>query len=340
MEDKGGQCNDLNMVDAAAALMVLQHNESATTNSSKDGDSKQAGDSERRLRDNGKGNPRSGESPLDASTDSKRYVGEPTEFDVLLGRGKGFQRYEKHSFDKTGVVISSTDVSAFAPLHRHKGNIRLHRILQTYTPRYIAGNRKEKTKVSDDIVKLIQSFTGRFLKREEDSSNVWVVVPDGVARQKVAHAIRDGMRTSVDPGSKSSAAKMESKEVKVVQDVPARSAQPNFCSVTAEQVRLAEMELAHQRAIQNSFLLSNRSHMMLADTRAPLLAGHVLHEMPQARPLQLEILSQRLAMEAQSKFVNHHAIHSTKRVVGKVVNLEDIPPDLLRSSQVFVTFLS
>ena len=95
-------------------------------------------------------------------------ISQPSQFDVLFGRGKPYQG--------------------------HAGNIRLHKIVDLYKPRYSQARRHEKTEIAEEIVQFIKTPTnnnkpGRFLKRVENEE-AWVEVSDSVARDKVSHALR------------------------------------------------------------------------------------------------------------------------------------------------------
>lgn len=97
---------------------------------------------------------------------------QPSQFDVLFGRGKPYQG--------------------------HAGNIRLHKIVDLYKPRYTQARRHEKTEIAEEIVQFIKTPTtnnkhGRFLKRVENEE-AWVEVSDSVARDKVSHALRGKAR--------------------------------------------------------------------------------------------------------------------------------------------------
>jgi hypothetical protein len=82
----------------------------------------------------------------------------PTNSDVLLGKGK--------------------------PIQEHSGNMRLHLFVEDRFPRYEATTKKGKTELAKEVVQLIKSSPGRFLRIEK---GVWVQVPDEVAREKVSH---------------------------------------------------------------------------------------------------------------------------------------------------------
>lgn len=102
-----------------------------------------------------------------SSVDAK--VVRPTQYDVLFGRGKPYQG--------------------------HAGNIRLHKIVDFYKPRYVQARRHVKTEIAEEIVQFIKSGTkaGRFLKRI-DGEEGWEEVSDTVARDKVSHALRGKSR--------------------------------------------------------------------------------------------------------------------------------------------------
>mmetsp|Transcript_42937 Transcript_42937/g.103908 ORF Transcript_42937/g.103908 Transcript_42937/m.103908 type:complete len:289 (-) Transcript_42937:542-1408(-) len=100
---------------------------------------------------------------------------QPTEYDVLFGRGKPFQD--------------------------HPGNLRLHSIVNVYKPNYTQARRHEKTAIAEDVVKIIKNdgkHVGRFLKQVDGK---WEAVTDIDARAKVSHALRGKSR--VEPKSKS-----------------------------------------------------------------------------------------------------------------------------------------
>lgn len=111
-----------------------------------------------------------------ATTSEDKAVGkevpritQPTRFDVLLGRGKPYQG--------------------------HAGNIRLHKVVDLYKPRYSQARRHEKTEIAEEIVQFVKTPggaskpAGRFLKRVENEE-LWVEVSDSIARDKVSHALR------------------------------------------------------------------------------------------------------------------------------------------------------
>eukprot|EP00934_Nitzschia_sp_Nitz4_P008777 Nitzschia sp. Nitz4//scaffold17_size182527//76857//77714//NITZ4_001850-RA/size182527-processed-gene-0.51-mRNA-1//-1//CDS//3329539328//8767//frame0 len=106
-------------------------------------------------------------------------ISQPSKFDILFGRGKPFQG--------------------------HAGNIRLHKVVDLYKPRYSQARRHEKTEIAEEIVQFVKTGgakAGRFLKRLENEE-VWVEVSDSVARDKVSHALRGKPRKESNKGLQS-----------------------------------------------------------------------------------------------------------------------------------------
>ena len=101
-----------------------------------------------------------------ASSDEQTLisVSQPTDTDILLGRGRG-------NF-------------------RHPSNRRLLRIFQEQNQRYRGAKKSEKSDIAKEIVRDIQRQGGRFLKRGDNGIS-WYVVKDREAFRKVCHGIRD-----------------------------------------------------------------------------------------------------------------------------------------------------
>jgi hypothetical protein len=112
---------------------------------------------------------------------SAGQIGFPSQFDVLLGRGR--------------------------PYHEFTGNLRLSSVIDRYREAYAAGDRLKKTAISVKVVQIIKSMDGRFLKREEHGRG-WVEIPEDVARVKISHSFRTKKRLNV-PNSGAAAAAME-----------------------------------------------------------------------------------------------------------------------------------
>jgi hypothetical protein len=91
----------------------------------------------------------------------------PSQMDVLLGRGR--------------------------PYHEFAGNLRLSSVIDMHREAYAVGNRFKKTAISVEVVQIIKSMNGRFLKRGEDGYG-WVEVPEDVARVKISHSFRTKKR--------------------------------------------------------------------------------------------------------------------------------------------------
>ncbi len=93
----------------------------------------------------------------------KGRIENPTEEDVLLGRGRPFQLFP--------------------------GNLRLARIIDTLVRRYQAMEVGEKRIIADEVMRRISDTGGRFLKRADDGET-WVEVIDSVSREKTSQGFR------------------------------------------------------------------------------------------------------------------------------------------------------
>jgi hypothetical protein len=93
----------------------------------------------------------------------KAYV-EPTDRDVLLGRG--------------------------GRTNHHVGNRTYLEAKETIQERYMLASKNDKTSISQDLVDIITSRGGRFLKLD-DEVNKWYPVPNIVARKKASQTLRE-----------------------------------------------------------------------------------------------------------------------------------------------------
>jgi hypothetical protein len=93
----------------------------------------------------------------------KVYV-EPTDRDVLLGRG--------------------------GRTNHHVGNRTYLEAKETIQDRYKLASKNDKTSISQDLVDIITSRGGRFLKLDDDV-NKWYPVPNIVARKKASQTLRE-----------------------------------------------------------------------------------------------------------------------------------------------------
>lgn len=87
----------------------------------------------------------------------------PSKIDVLLGRGK--------------------------PFNVHPGNRLLHELVENYFERYDKMTRDAKTGLAEEIVTIVHSFSGQFLKQDA-KAGMWVPVSQLEARNKVTHSFR------------------------------------------------------------------------------------------------------------------------------------------------------
>jgi len=90
--------------------------------------------------------------------------------DVLLGRGRLIQE--------------------------NMGNIRYRNLIESYRDQYDIARKKEKTRLTVEIVQKVNNDGGRFLKQfnEDGEGTTWVEVSTNVAREKVSHSFRDKRR--------------------------------------------------------------------------------------------------------------------------------------------------
>jgi len=99
------------------------------------------------------------------SKQSKRIYVEPTELDVLFGRG--------------------------GRSNHHPGNKRYHEEKLRFQPRYKAADRVATTSISQEFVDAVHIWGGRFLKLEEGTKDKWYEVTKIEARKKASQALRE-----------------------------------------------------------------------------------------------------------------------------------------------------
>jgi len=97
--------------------------------------------------------------------ETKRKYVEPTDNDVLFGRG--------------------------GRSNHHPGNKRYHEEKLQIQPRYKAADRAATTAISLELVGAVRAWGGRFLKLEEGTKDRWYEVPKTVARKKASQALRE-----------------------------------------------------------------------------------------------------------------------------------------------------
>eukprot|EP00429_Kryptoperidinium_foliaceum_P003190 CAMPEP_0176019962 /NCGR_PEP_ID=MMETSP0120_2-20121206/9658_1 /TAXON_ID=160619 /ORGANISM="Kryptoperidinium foliaceum, Strain CCMP 1326" /LENGTH=308 /DNA_ID=CAMNT_0017353049 /DNA_START=70 /DNA_END=996 /DNA_ORIENTATION=- len=106
-------------------------------------------------------------TPVNAVTQQLPPLEEVTDLhdnDVLFGRGKNFNNY--------------------------KGNIAFRLLIEENRRKYESMSKPEKTKLGAEIVKIVQSRSGRFLRESSRGAGLWIEVDDGDARRKVANCFR------------------------------------------------------------------------------------------------------------------------------------------------------
>jgi hypothetical protein len=249
----------------------------------------------------------------------------PTKYDVLLGRGK----YVQH----------------------HKGNIRLHTIIQSYRSRYIHGDKRLKTQCSADILNLVQvngKRSGRFLKFD-NRTKTWTEVDDSIARQKVGHAIRDSLRAPVLRERKSEKRllfrKYNTKRnlEKMAQDI--RGGRPE--QKREDAAKLIDRDLSaediinlrHRYNIEGS-LPAARTYEEISKNSSISSGNTDTHRRPIHVTAEQNPSSLMTKETIQAPPFIYPVCTLSRLVVGQIVNLQDVPPELLASSRSFVTFLS
>jgi hypothetical protein len=98
---------------------------------------------------------------------SSEIIVVPARLDILLGRGK--------------------------PIQEHFGNLRYYALLDYYKPAYERAKKFDKMQIAQRIVHTVHEYSGQFLKQEGAG---WVVVDDGISRDKVSHAFRTRRATT------------------------------------------------------------------------------------------------------------------------------------------------
>ncbi len=102
----------------------------------------------------------------------------------------------KDQFGKKGKAHPSEAITPVDPdvlfgrrqaQRKHPGNMRLRELCHDFQEEYRRGDRGHKTAITWRIVHMIQQEGGRFLKFDED----WTEVDNDMAREKVAFTIRD-----------------------------------------------------------------------------------------------------------------------------------------------------
>eukprot|EP00934_Nitzschia_sp_Nitz4_P005336 Nitzschia sp. Nitz4//scaffold60_size111251//36487//38209//NITZ4_004143-RA/size111251-processed-gene-0.22-mRNA-1//1//CDS//3329555552//5326//frame0 len=96
-----------------------------------------------------------------SSLHSEELVILPSSNDVLLGRGRLSQE--------------------------HRGNIQFRYLIELNREKYDQATKTEKVRIASDLVTLIQSRSGRFLKAD---GSMWSEIEDDTARRKVANCFR------------------------------------------------------------------------------------------------------------------------------------------------------
>mmetsp|Transcript_8382 Transcript_8382/g.24145 ORF Transcript_8382/g.24145 Transcript_8382/m.24145 type:complete len:593 (+) Transcript_8382:619-2397(+) len=111
---------------------------------------------------------------------------------------KNEQRRKQRSWEPTNKVFvtkGNMDVlmGRGGLSNHHDGNAMYREHVLSLQPRYKLLSRQEKTRCSEEVVEWVKKHGGRFLKEDKTRSagSRWYMVPDNIARQKVAQALRE-----------------------------------------------------------------------------------------------------------------------------------------------------
>jgi hypothetical protein len=98
--------------------------------------------------------------------------------------------------DPNGFNISQNDVlcGRGGLTNHHPGNVFFRRLVRIKQESYLLASKREKAGVAKEIVELVRSLDppGRFLKKDQRNSGVWVEIGDRKAREKTSQALREG----------------------------------------------------------------------------------------------------------------------------------------------------
>ena len=131
--------------------------------------------------------------------------------------------------------------------HHHCGNRRFRHIIEMNRLAYQqASTREQKTKLSMDIVGMIRTCGGRFLRESEEKEGEWEDVGDLIAREKVSHALR----SAKDPHRP----RVPKKRRPMAKYVP-----------TPDEDELYEVTLKAQKEISEYFLRQEEDGKTMAD---------------------------------------------------------------------------
>jgi hypothetical protein len=110
----------------------------------------------------------------------RRWLQRRRMLEATIGRDNECQTNVPHHSD----VLYGRDKS----VQEHSGNIRYLNLIAEYWDRYDGASKIEKKSITEEIVELVKTSGGRFLKMDDSG---WVEVSDVVARDKVSNAFRD-----------------------------------------------------------------------------------------------------------------------------------------------------
>lgn len=77
--------------------------------------------------------------------------------------------------------------------NNHVGNRNFRKLVGEHQHAYLMARKRDKREIAQRIVSIVRNNGGRFLKRDENSSEEWVDVGDKRACEKTSQALREGL---------------------------------------------------------------------------------------------------------------------------------------------------
>lgn len=77
--------------------------------------------------------------------------------------------------------------------NNHIGNRNFRKLVAQHQQAYLMARKRDKRDIAQRIVSIVRNNGGRFLKRNDNSSEEWVDVGDKRACEKTSQALREGL---------------------------------------------------------------------------------------------------------------------------------------------------
>jgi len=103
------------------------------------------------------------------------------------GVGDSSVRTSEHGVGPDDVLLGRGGAT-----NSHEGNRKFRTIVAEHQQEYLKARKREKVVIARQIVAIVHTNGGRFLKRTENAQN-WIEVPDKRAQEKTSQALREGL---------------------------------------------------------------------------------------------------------------------------------------------------